>query len=1319
MGAPQSGTIGRACAHPLGPYPMLCESCGFENRADARFCGMCGSRLVKLCVTCGTANPLTYRYCINCGTQLPPAPLRAPTTVQSLAPVEASSPVAGHDRRRPLPVEAAERSISPTPQLEGERRVATIIMADVHGSTNLLERVGSEAWVEIMNQMFQVLEAEIYRFGGHVDQFRGDGLVAFFGTQIAHEDDPERGVLAAMAMQRAIRTYADNLAAQEGIELSLRVGVNTGEVIVASVGDHQTHSENTAMGEAIALAARMEQAAEPGTVLVSENTQRLVEDQFDWLPLGEISVKGVSQLVSVYRPLASHVQPDQPQEYELARLIGRDRAMATVIQCVEDLREGRGSIVLLTGEQGMGKSLLVREARRHFARQEALIAEISHTDGSGDGPEAAAETRPAAQPRLREIRGRARSYDRTQPYAMWQDLLRNWLGTRSDEPREQTRDRLRRETEALWGAGMAEYYPDFARFLGLPLEPAFSEQIEHLDAESLRQRLFLAIRSWLEALARQAPLIVSFSDMHWADATSLELLKYCLPICDYLSLLWLCVFRPDRRSRAWEFRHHVETEYPHRLVAVHLDPLTAEQSRTLIEQMIGEDVLPEATVATVIQKAEGNPFFIQELVRSLIANGSLVRESEPDGQEAGEERWRASKTVTPLALPDSLQGLLMARIDRLPPAEQQLLQRAAVIGYSFWFDLLGAIMPDQKNLKALLTSLQRVQLISEQGRGADLGVEYTFRSKLVRDAIYDSLLTSQRAAYHLQIAEYIEERFVTGEEAAGASNPEQHYGTLALHYQHANRPDKELEYTLRNADYVKDIYANAEAAQHYTHALGLLEELASRSQPLVPEEEIKAQRFHALMQRHHVYYLMAEFEKMRADAEALLPLARELTDDPTCLIDALLHQPGVGDQDRRTDIERGIPMAREALRLSREIGDVRRELDSLLARVNQSLALSDPIWQDLADEALELARVSENRTYEARILVGMGGIYAFGDSPERSMEYLEAAAALTMSEALEDKVVQMSLLNLLGLEFERSGDYYRLLSEYQQERLHASRELGHRPMESQALQACGRIIGIYLGDHIAGLDLLQDSYRIQLPCPRAAFPLFHMAQIHMAEADLESARETLARIHEIGEPVHDRALASLRLVEAMLQNAEGVRTATRGDTEATVRCLERTVSLTEQVIQLSEENPLVSLQYEMAARCKASAAYLGLSQFVSDPEQAHGFVEAALNSAQRAYEIYQMFGFVQIIECVSEEVLLRYSQALAANQLQDLENRFLRRAYDEMMRKHAMIPPDSHYRRTYLEHIPLHREIRAAYATRIGSILSDVNPLWQPIELAP
>src|SRR5688500_1554535 len=266
---------------------MNCPNCGFDSPPSMRFCGSCGTHLTLTCSECGSANPLDFRFCGMSGTRLN---------------VEPIPPVIKQPVLLPTP-ETESLHQATTHRLEGERRVATVVLTDLTDSTNLLEKVGTEGWVELMHRILHILELEVNRFGGEISQFRGDGLVAFFGATSAHEDDPERAVLAALSMQRAFDLYLREQGREEAFDLQMRVGINTGEVIVASGGDRQQWEE-TAMGMAVAIAARMEAAAEPGTVLVSERTYRLVDSQFEWQALGEISIKGVSQPVAVYQPRA-------------------------------------------------------------------------------------------------------------------------------------------------------------------------------------------------------------------------------------------------------------------------------------------------------------------------------------------------------------------------------------------------------------------------------------------------------------------------------------------------------------------------------------------------------------------------------------------------------------------------------------------------------------------------------------------------------------------------------------------------------------------------------------------------------------------------------------------------------------------------------------------------------------------------------------------------------------------------------------------------------------------------------------------------------
>ncbi|MCK4470578.1 MAG: tetratricopeptide repeat protein, partial [Anaerolineae bacterium] len=380
-----------------------------------------------------------------------------------------------------------------------------------------------------------------------------------------------------------------------------------------------------------------------------------------------------------------------------------------------------------------------------------------------------------------------------------------------------------------------------------------------------------------------------------------------------------------------------------------------------------------------------------------------------------------------------------------------------------------------------------------------------------------------------------------------------------------------------------------------------------------------------------------------------------------------------------------VPMAEEALTLARQLGDRRREMQSLGAIANQRLWANDPTAWELAQRALDLARQLGDQSYEVGILIRMGKVYAWSDQPERGMECLEAA--LPLCQALDDKIAEMDLLNLIGLQFERNGDYYQLLTEYQQKRLHISREIGHRPIESGALMQCGQIQSLYLGDYEAGLALLEESLRIQEGTPGAVFTWLRIAQVQVARGRYDEALKALEQARRITgvRTVHDMGHAGLRLVSAILYNG-------LGDEDHLREALE----LTAQTSQLVADAPLTQ-QYEMAAACEAAAAHLGLAEYAADEAEREIHLRQALELSQAALDIYQHFGFVQIIECASEEILYRHSLALAANGREAEAAAYLQRAYDEMKRKHDLIPPDSPFRRTYIENIPLHRDIRAAH----------------------
>jgi class 3 adenylate cyclase/tetratricopeptide (TPR) repeat protein len=665
-------------------------------------------------------------------------------------------------------------------ELEGERRLATVVRADVRESTSLLERIGSEAWGEIMNCVLQMLGSEICRLGGEVSQFLGDGLMAFFGVTTTHEDDPERAVLAALAMQRAMKAYAAELVEREGIELLLRVGVNTGEVIATTIGDSRQHSEDTALGEAIALAARMESAAEPGTVLVSKNTYRLVQPLFEWEALGEIAVKGISQPVAVYRPLAHKGLPGKARGIAglESPLVGRRAEFRALQEAVKRLRAGVGGIVTLVGEAGIGKSRLVAELRKEEPGEQ--------------------------DPNLQWVTSGSLSRGTSVAYLPWLDVLRGLLGVTLDDPPASVRDALQERVE-----GLEDVYPFLARLLSLPLGAEVETTLENVEGERLKVSTFRAVEALIEEVAQERSLVVVLEDLHWADPISIELLKELLALTDRgIPLLFICVFRPETEHGCWDIKETAARFYRHRHMDIWLDPLSAAESEELLGNLLRVEGLPSELGSSVLSHAEGNPLYVEEIIRSLIDGGTIERDEATGG-------WRAARGVAAIAIPETLHGVLMARIDRLEEGTRRVLKLAAVVGRIFRYRVLAAITHEERELERHLLTLQREEMIRERARVPEL--EYIFRHHLVHEAAYRSLLRKERRVFHRQVAGALEEFF--------PERLEEQAGLLARHWERAGEPEKALKYLLQAGDRARRLGASLEAVDFYQRALQSAAEL--------------------------------------------------------------------------------------------------------------------------------------------------------------------------------------------------------------------------------------------------------------------------------------------------------------------------------------------------------------------------------------------------------------------------------------------------------------------------------------------------------------
>jgi class 3 adenylate cyclase len=548
-------------------------------------------------------------------------------------------------------------------RLSGERKPVTALFADVVGSTALLEHMDPEDWTEIINGAFDLMSKAVFRYEGTIAQLQGDAMLAFFGAPVAHEDDPDRAVLAALDMIASTEELARELKAARDIDFHIRAGIDTGPVVVGNVGSDLRY-EYTALGDAVNVAARVQATAEPGTVLVTSGTHRLLGGQFEVEDLGEIAAKGRIEPVHVLRVLGRHEAPGRRRGLEAmgitSPMVGRDEPLRALLDLLEVARAGRGRLCFLFGEPGIGKSRLLAELRR-----------ASLGDGLDGTP----------QPVWAE--GHCVSYGRNLPYHLLIDLVGSMLGvSRSSDDVRATRSAFDERLAALLGDEAADIAPYLAHLQELPLRDDEADRA-NLAPELMQARYAASLHRLVRALALGAPLIVVCEDVHWADPASIEVLRQILPLAAQLPVLFIAAMRPETDSAGWDVYASARASFGQALTEIRLDPLSDEQSRALVANLLVIESLPGHVRDLILERADGNPFFVEEVVRMLVERGHIERR---DG------RWIATASIESVEIPETLHGLLLARIDQLPAEARRSLRIAAVIGRQFPVRVLERVL---------------------------------------------------------------------------------------------------------------------------------------------------------------------------------------------------------------------------------------------------------------------------------------------------------------------------------------------------------------------------------------------------------------------------------------------------------------------------------------------------------------------------------------------------------------------------------------------------------------------------------------------------
>ena len=537
-----------------------------------------------------------------------------------------------------------------------ERRPLTILFADIAGSTTIAEQLDPEDWTELVQRAFGRLNAIAARYDGTVARLMGDGVLVFFGAPVAHEDDPERAVRCGLDMVREIAGLGAD-AHGHNVPLQVRVGINTGPVVVGMVGSDIAH-EYTAMGDAVNVAARMQASAPPGGVLVTAATYKFIAPIVEATDAGRLELKGKAEAVHGYqvtalkrgatsaRGLGADVRSD---------MVGRDAQLKRLKDAFAIARARQGRVAAILGEPGIGKSRLLAELRAH----------VNATD-----------------PKTAWIEARCLSYGRSLPYNLVADLVRSAIGVppTADEP--EVRAALDERTRTLFGAEWRDAYIYLGHLLSLQLSAEERGRMSALDLETLK-RYTSSVVGLLKGIAAGGPVVLALEDLHWGDGPSIDLLLSLIPLANELPLFVVATSRFDRESEGWRLIAAVRDLFGDALVEMKLDPLSSEDTRMLVANLLHLESLPKETREHILTKAEGNPFFVEEVIRMLIDRGAIERR---------DDRWVATARAADVEIPDTLQGLLLARIDRLPPESKRTLRVAAVIGRQFGVTMLERLL---------------------------------------------------------------------------------------------------------------------------------------------------------------------------------------------------------------------------------------------------------------------------------------------------------------------------------------------------------------------------------------------------------------------------------------------------------------------------------------------------------------------------------------------------------------------------------------------------------------------------------------------------
>jgi class 3 adenylate cyclase/tetratricopeptide (TPR) repeat protein len=777
---------------------MQCPECQFENREGAKFCNKCGYKFDLTCPECGQIDPPESKFCSECGCNL-----------ESVK--EASNAISDTESLpHPPSSEKPTRNIAPS---VGERKHVTVLFSDLTGYTAMSEKLDPEEVKEITSRIFGEVSKIVANYDGFIEKYAGDAVMAIFGVPQAHEDDPIRAIKTAREIHQLVDTISPEVEKKIGQSISMHSGINTGLVVTGEVDvERGTHG---IAGDTINLASRLSNLANPGEILVDVDTCQQIEGQFACEYLEETAVKGKADPIQVHKVLSQREKPVTIRRLSgvRANLVGRKVEMVELADAVHNLHQGKGRIFSISGDAGTGKSRLVEEFKATLDLK-----------------------------KIQWLEGHAYAYTQNIPYFLMIDLLDRVFHIKEDDPVESVKKKIESEIEQL-----VDNHKEVIPYVGGLYSLSYPE-VEEVSPEFWKSRLQEAIPKILTALAKRAPTIFFLEDLHWADPSSVELLRRaCIEIRQ--PAIVLCVYRPIFNL----FKSHQVSSIGRLYHEMQIEDLSRSESQEMVQSLLKTEKVPFELKRFIQEKMDGNPFYLEEAINSLIESNTLVR---------GNDHWRVIKHISEADISSTIQGVISARVDRLEQESKRILQEASVIGRAFYYEILKRTTAFKSSIDKNLRGLEHLDLIKTKSIQPDL--EYIFKHALTQEVVYNGLLKKERREIHENIAIVMEQLF--------QDRLPEFYETLAFHFARGLSLNKAINYLMKSGKKSLARYSVEESHQYYKHSYELFESKTDKT------KEEKELLIDLLIEWTYVFYYRGDFKGLTDILENNKRIAESLQD---------------------------------------------------------------------------------------------------------------------------------------------------------------------------------------------------------------------------------------------------------------------------------------------------------------------------------------------------------------------------------------------------------------------------------------------------------